>query len=155
MFENLTRHELRPICPMGIWTISGFQMKIYGIAYQRQEPRTELVEAARRVAELYLAKPTRNRTHGVGFIGIHDGRGENQIFVDRWINENELLHKVWASPVDHPEDVFETPEDFNSVCIWDLKVQCFERESWLRHVLDNPAGPNPKAYLDDCLSGRH
>ncbi len=139
--------------PLGTWEMSGFKMKVYGISYATALPREELIQAAKEAADDYLARPTTQRTHGVGFIGIHDGRGENQIFVDRWINENELMHKIWVSAVPSPGDIYPAPEDFNSVCIWDLKVQCFEREAWMRHVLANPHGQDFDGYLADTLSG--
>lgn len=153
MIENLSPHQQRPITPLGVWESTGFAMKVYGIAYNRPGPRVELIEAARAIAGEYLLLPTTQRTHGVGFIGIHDGRGENQIFIDRWINENEVLHHVWVSRIETPADVHPAPYDFNSVCIWDLKVQCHEREAWMRHVLDNPNGQDFEGYMADTLSG--
>jgi len=63
------------------------------------------------------------------------------------VNENELLHTVWVSPVDNPMALHEPAADHNSVCVWNLAVQCFEREAWMQTVLANPAGPDLKAYL--------
>jgi hypothetical protein len=105
--------------------------------------------AARRLRE----RPTRQRHYGVGFLGVHDGRGENQVFLDLWVNENELLHAYVVSPPSDPAALREPPEDHNSVCVWDLAVQAFEREAWLGHVLANPAGADVEGYLGERMNG--
>src|SRR5216684_6792251 len=50
-----------------------WRMKLYGIAYRRELPRPELLDAARRVAAETLAKETASN-YKVGFVGAHDGR---------------------------------------------------------------------------------
>lgn len=143
----------RPIRPLEVARIGGLRLKVYGIAYGRPTPRRELIDAGKAWAVQRLAeRPTRQTHYGVGFLGIHDGRGENQVFLDLWINENELLHAYVVSPPEDPAALREAPEDHNSVCVWDLAVQCHERQAWIRHVLANPSGPDFEAYLADALS---
>src|SRR6266849_3535728 len=79
-----------------------WRMKLYGIAWHRELPRPELLEAARRVAADTLAKETANN-YKVGFIGAHDGRNACFVFVDFWGNENELFHRVFLSRRNDPE----------------------------------------------------
>lgn len=130
------------------WTIDTWRFKIYGISYNRPEPRAELVCASREMVEARLREhPTRLTHYNVGFIGIHDGRGENQTFLDFWVNENELVHWYVVSPTDNPTALAEPPIDHNSVCVWDLMVQCFERQAWIDCVLSNPKGPDVDSYL--------
>lgn len=88
----------------------------------------------------------------MGFLGIHDGRGENQVFLDLWINENELLHTYVVSTLEQPAALYEAPPDHNSVCIWDLAVQAFERDAWLPHVLASPTGPDVERYLGERMN---
>ena len=133
--------------------MAGYRLKVYGISYDRPLPRAELVEAAHRVAGDHLRDhPTRHPSYGVGFLGIHDGRGENQVFLDLWVNENELLHTIWVSPTDDPARLEHPGPDSNSVCVWDLAVQGFERGAWVEHVLSRKGGPDLEAYLATRMS---
>ena len=144
----------RPIRFLELWLCGDWRLKVYGISYNRDIPRPELVEAAKRIADKYLqTNRTRHTTYGIGFLGIHDGRGENQVFLDRWANENELLHHYWISAVDRPTELVVPETDHNSVCVWELAVQCFEREAWVQTVLSNPSGPDFQGYLSRRLEG--
>ena len=141
-------YQPRPIRFLELLRENDWRVKVYGIAYDRSWPGSDLIAAARRRAIYRLRRgPTRQRAHGVGFLGIHDGKGGNQVFLDLWINDNELLHKVYRSSKGSPTRLEPVPADYNSVCVWDLYVQAFERRAWLAHVLDNPAGPDFDAYL--------
>lgn len=138
----------RPIRFLDLWDIRGVRLKVYSIAAAGGTARQALVEAARAAVEEHLRdRPTRQAHYGVGFVGVHDGRTENQVFLDRWVNDNELLHDYWVSPVDRPAMLARPGADHNSVCVWDLAVQCFERGAWLECVLADPRGPDLEAYL--------
>lgn len=150
---NLSPYQPRPIRFLDLWTVAGWRLKVYGISYNRPHPRPVLVEAARQsVAGRLSGQPTGQQHYNVGFVGIHDGRGENQVFLDLWINENELLHWFQVSPVDDPASLRDAPTDHNSVCVWDLMVQCHERQAWIDCVLANPRGPDLDAYLSRQLN---
>ncbi len=142
----------RPIRFLELLRERGWRIKVYGIADRRSYPASELLAAARAMAIRRLRRgPTRQRTHGVGFLGVHDGRGLNQVFLDLWVNDNELLHKVYVSAKQSPGRLTPAAADFNSVCVWDLYLQAFERQAWMAHVLANPEGPDLDAYLDARL----
>ncbi len=138
----------RPIRFLSPWEVGGLRLKAYSIAARGETARDELIHAARKMVEKHLReRPTRQTQYGVGFVGVHDGRTENQVFLDRWVNENELLHDYWVSDVDRPTALRPAGPDHNSVCVWDLAVQCFERQAWLECVLASPSGPDLEAYL--------
>jgi hypothetical protein len=147
-------YEPRPVRTLGVWVIEQWRLKAYGIAWERERPREELVEAARAWAARFLKEnPTRLDHYAVGFIGVHDGRGENQVFLDRWVCENELLHDYVVSPADRPTELVPAPRDHNSVCVWDMAVQWFEREAWIDCVMKRPTQPDVGAYLARRLEG--
>lgn len=149
---KLNRYEPRPVRFLELWTIHGWRLKLYGISHNRPSPRSELIETAKAITTMRLReRPTGHAHYSVGFLGIHDGRGENQIFLDFWVNENELIHWYWISTPENPADLYVPSEDHNSVCVWDLMVQCFERQAWLDCVLANPKGPDFEAYLQRRL----
>ncbi len=149
---KISPYTPRPVRFLEVWHLQDWRLKAYGISYDRPRPREELIDAARNAVERRLARhPTKLTHYNVGFVGIHDGRGENQVFLDFWVNENELVHWYVVSPSDDPTTLVEPPQDHNSVCVWDLMVQCFERQSWLECVLANPRGPDLDAYMCRCL----
>jgi hypothetical protein len=90
--------------------------------------------------------------YGVGFMGVHDGRGANFVFVDWWANEDELHHHAWLSSKEKPGALLVTgPGDFTA-CAWDLAVIAHERAAGVRHVLARAQGPDIDAYLADRLN---
>ena len=138
----------RRIHPLGVWPLAGFRIKASAILYQGETVDAALLAAAHEHAAAWLVgEPTQLAHYGVGFLGIHDGRGANQVFLDLWVNENELLHVVWISTKTDPGALVHPPPDHNAVCIWDLALQAFERDAWIACVLDNPDGPDLERYL--------
>src|SRR5262245_36051650 len=108
-------------------SIHGWRMKLYGIAWQRELPRPELLEAAKHLAAEVLVKETASN-YKVGFIGAHDGQNACFVFVDFWGNENELFHRVYLSR--ESSSLMPAKSSDSSVCVWDLHLQNFEREAW-------------------------
>lgn len=144
-------YEPRPIRFLELWEESGWRLKVYGIAFGRPLPRPELVAASKRVARRRLSESAGDqKNYGVGFLGVHDGRTANFVFVDWWAEENELHHHVYVSPVDRPEALeYVTPTGLVA-CVWDLRVLGFEREAWIDAVLKSPV-PDLEAYLQSRL----
>ena len=153
MLELHGPYQPRPIRFLELWQESGWRLKVYGIAYQRPLPRPELIEAAKAVARPHLLQATAiQRGYGVGFLGVHDGRGANFVFLDYWADENELHHHVYISPTHQPARLeYATPGGLIA-CVWDLRVLCFERQAWLQSVLANPSGPDIEQYLESRLN---
>lgn len=146
-------YDTRPIRFLERWHQSEWTLKVYGIAYGRQRPRAELVEAAKEISRLHLTGSSSNYNHyGVGFLGVHDGRGANFVFLDYWADENELHHHVYVSSSDDPTSLEEISATSLIACAWDLRVLSFEREAWVATVLANPSGPNLEAYLARTLN---
>ncbi len=145
-------YEPRPIRFLEEWEFDGWRLKVYGISYRRARPRAELVETARKLARVSLPPANEGGNYGVGYVGVHDGRGANFIFVDWWADENELHHRVYAAPSPELKDLPEITATGLSVCVWDLRVQCFERAAWLEAVLKNPHGADWEDYLGRRLN---
>ncbi len=128
-----------------------WRMKLYGIACQGEFPRPELVDAAVRVAAQVLEHETANN-YNVGFVGVHDGRGACFVFVDFWGNENELFHRVFLSRLSDPAGLRPAEATDSSVCVWDLRLQAFERDAWIKHVLSKAGEPDFDGYLGERLN---
>jgi len=147
-------YALRPVRFLDLLTLDGWRLKLYGIAYRGERPSQVLVDAAVATAQARLPRPaiTSDR-YGVGFLGVHDGRGANFVFLDWWENEDELHHVAWRSSKKEPGRLRATgPDDF-AACVWDLAVIGHERTTWIRHVLARADGPDVDAYLNDRLQG--
>ncbi len=147
-----TAYRPRRISFLELWEDRGWRMKISGIACNGLSPRTELVQAAKKVAQERIEQiPVGQDNYKVGFIGVHDGKTSNFVFVDWWADENELHHHVYVSPTDQPAQLtYATPTGL-CACVWDLSLMAFEREAWLRTILQNPSGPDLEAYLSDTM----
>lgn len=128
-------------------------MKVYGIAYEKDQPTAELIAAAKGVATQRLRQAPHALTHySIGFLGVHEGRTSNFVFVDWWANENELHHHVYVSPTNAPKNLeYMTPTGLTA-CVWDLRVMAFEREAWVEHVLKKANAPDFKGYLEQRLN---
>jgi hypothetical protein len=131
--------------------VGDWRMKLYGIAYQREFPRRELLESAKRVAAETLVEERANN-YKVGFIGAHDGRNACFVFVDFWGNENELFHRVFLSRDNDPQDLSAWKISDSSVCVWDLRLQSFERDAWIKHILKKSDAPDFDSYLQDRMN---
>jgi hypothetical protein len=90
--------------------------------------------------------------YNVGFVGAHDGRTAYVVFVDYWGNENELFHRVFLSRSGDPNALIPAKSFDSSVCVWDLRLQSFEREAWIKHVLCQASAPDFHAYLEERLN---
>jgi hypothetical protein len=133
--------------------IGGWRMKLYGISCAAGGPDPRLVASAIRLAAGVLPEPAVTPTrYGVGFMGVHEGRGSNLVFVDWWARENELHHHAWVSPEREFQHFdYVTPAGL-AACVWDLAVIGFERQAWIDAVLAAPH-PDFNRYLDAALEG--
>jgi len=92
------------------------------------------------------------RRIGIGFVGAHDGRNASFVFVDFWGNENELFHRVFLSRSNDARSLTAAKSSDSSVCVWDLRLQSFEREAWIKHVLRKLTAPDFEGYLAERLN---
>lgn len=51
-------YKARPIRFVELWEVSGWKLKVYEIAFQRQRPRPELVRAAKEVVRQRVSSVT-------------------------------------------------------------------------------------------------
>lgn len=146
-------YETRPIRFIGIWEFDAWRMKVYGIAYANSTPQSRLVDAVQPVARQRLTRADNEiHHHGVGFIGIHEGKTGNFVFVSCWANENELYHHIYTSSPEQPEQLIDMTSTGLTACTWDLRVLCFERDAWVERVLKQYPHPDIDGYLETTLN---
>jgi len=142
----------RTVRPIDLWAVGPFRLKVYEISYSGLPLSSQLRTAAKAVVEARIRESAEKTNHyGVGFVGVHEGKTGSFVFVDWWANENELHHHVYVSPMAQPQALrHETPSGV-SACVWDLQVQCFERQAWVDHVLKRHDAPDVEGYLATSL----
>ena len=148
-------YAARPVRVSGIERHAGWTLKIYEITYNGDPLDPRLGQAALVTVRERLPSPAvTDDRYGIGFVGVHQGRGGNFVFVDWWARENELHHHVWFSDSDTPGQLRPAGPDDPIACCWDLSVICHERAAWVRHVLTRYEEPDVEGYLADRLDGR-
>jgi hypothetical protein len=76
-------YTLRSVRFLDLLTFDGWRVKLYGIAYRAERPGQALVDAAVAAARERLPRPAvTDDRYGIGFVGAHQGRGGNFVFVD-------------------------------------------------------------------------
>lgn len=141
-------YAARTIRFLELWEDSGWRVKVYGIAYVEGAPSPALVETARGLARGCLPSPAMGAgRYGVGFMGVHEGRDGNLVFVDWWADGNELHHHVYTAPDRAPLEFVDVTGTGLAACVWDLAVIGFERNAWISSVLVDPDETGLDAYL--------
>lgn len=153
MIKLPEKYKKRAIRFLELWENSDWLLKIYGIAYEGEFPREGLIHKAKEIAKKHLPQEITDRQYGVGFIGIHDGRGGSVIFIDWWSDENELNHHIYVASHENPDEYTYLTPNGSIACVWDLKLLSFERDAWINCVLNNPEGhPSIEKYLATQLN---
>jgi hypothetical protein len=141
-------YAARTIRFLDVWEDAGWRLKRYGIAYAEGGPAPALVDVAQSLARRCLPRPAVGEgRYGVGFMGVHEGRGANLVFVDWWADGNELHHHVFTASGDAPLDFSDVTGSGLAACVWDLAVIGFERDAWVATVMIDPDESGLEAYL--------
>jgi hypothetical protein len=144
-----TPYRTRAIRFLGVEEVGDWRLKLYGVAARGEEPRPELIEAAR--AALPGALPPDG--DGLGFAIVHEAREFCFVLVDWWENENEVHQRILGAPLDDPAAL--GPLETTGIgCVWELAVTDFERRAWLEHILAREGGPDVEAYLGASFDAR-
>lgn len=144
-------YQPRPVRFLELWETQGWRLKVYGIAYRGERPREALAARARTITRDCLP-PAGDNNYGVGFIGIHEGRDSNFIFVDWWANENELYHRAYVALGTDPDTFRNQSHSGLMACVWDLSVLAYERQAWIDCVLRQSSAPDVEGYLSKHMN---
>lgn len=150
------RHGYHPrrVRFLELWESVGWRIKLYHIALGEKGVRGELVEAAKAMARGRLPSPAViPGRFGVGFMGIHEGRGSNLVFLDWWADENELRHHVFISYPEAPAALVDVTSTSLSGCVWDLGLVAYERDAWVETALSAAGTPELERYLARRFQG--
>lgn len=137
----------RAIRPLGVRTIYGWRLKVYGVLYGSAPLHRAVYEDGLAVAGRELPQPPASRGRsGVGFVIFNQGRGVRFLVLNWWDRENELFNRLMVRGMVE-DDLWVWARGGEVGCVWDLQVSCFEREAWVDEVLRKPEAPDVDAYL--------
>jgi hypothetical protein len=128
------RYRPRFIRFMDLWTIGEWRLKVYQITRYPGDLPAALHDAAIHLVPSCLPAVSPD-CYGVGFVGVHAGRGASVVFVCWWSHENELHHRLYLSAPHDPVSMRPAADSDMTACVWDLALMAFEREAWIRSVL--------------------
>ena len=152
-FDPPLRHTRRLISDLGVHSAKRWRFKLYGIAGEGPAVSQVLVERGKSIAAESLPSPAvTSARYGVGFVIVHEAHAFNTVVVDWWEQVNELRHHVFRAAPGRAEAFDEITSSGEAVCVWELRIQAFEREAWLRCVLENAEDPDLDAYLVQRLT---
>lgn len=136
----------RPRAAGPVLEVDGWRLKSYGIARDGRIvlPRHEDEVVAMAGGVLPDPDPEGGRP-GVGWLILHRGADVDYAVLGWWDRENEMPVRVW---VREDSGAWRGARDGESFCVWDLEIIAWERNAWVRHVLDGARG-DVGAYLDD------
>lgn len=145
----------REIKFLRLWKCKNWTFKIYGITHPaRLMPKDNslLIKAGLELTQQLINKVDRNEHYGAGFLIIHQGLSANFLLVDWWTDENVLHHDLYISKLDAPLDFVNINLSGWMACVWEMRVQSFESNAWVSHVLD-VSSPDFDAYFRQQLNG--
>ena len=136
---------------LGIWQMSNWTMKVYGIAAETPQQDSlldrELIRKARDYVETSLGRMNGTEHYSTGFVILHHGSGAKSLLTQWWTNECVCMQHVAQSAYSGPPHFVEAKSDLMA-CAYELVPIDFERRAWISTVM---AGKSMKEYLDAWL----
>jgi hypothetical protein len=150
MIEGLIEpYRARRTWPIGIETILGWQLKVYGITPDGADIPSKVCSAAFGYVRDNVAWPV-EEVPKYGFITIHTGEENVWLLVDLWVNDI-MRHFLFCAPLATPTEFGPPPPGGLCACVWELEVTKHERDAWVRHYLSCPQTPDFSGYLSDTI----
>lgn len=156
MIKLNSTYKTRPVRFLNLAEHAGWRIKVYGIRFtedgSEERPDPTIIKLAQRAMLEQLPQPAvADSRYGVGFLIIHQGQHRNWLLLDWWYDQEILKQLLFSSPLDAPDQVTRAESDLLA-CTWELAVHGFESQAWIDTVLNNPAGPDIEAYLQQRLN---
>jgi hypothetical protein len=145
-------YKARPIRFLEVHSHQGWLVKIYSISAHHEFVSPENVREAKENLTEWLAKSQLNNleTYQIANLIIHEAREGCFAVINWWIDDNMLQHFVYFK---NQSTTFQPYSNQGVVtCVWELAVLWFERNAWVKHILENNQHPNFQAYLAEQLN---
>ncbi|MFB5663703.1 hypothetical protein [Alteribacillus sp. HJP-4] len=139
-------YKKRPIRCLEIWEYDKWKMKLYSISCNKEKISKIVVDTTKRITEQDILE-SKNNSYKLGFSIAHQAREAVFILVNWWIKDNMLRSHIYRSPLHSPEKIINVTSTGESMCIWEIYVLNFERNAWVKHVLQNQSKESISNYL--------
>ncbi|MDQ0600374.1 hypothetical protein QF037_004719 [Streptomyces canus] len=145
-------HHARVVRPLGTHEVAGHLVKAYGIEAPGRQ--VEGVGAGLAVAEAHLGSAGLRGSLGVAVLLVHAGGDGDYVLVHTWIEGDMSDLAVFVGPVGEPEGLRPGRQGL-APCVWEAAVLAYERDAWVRHVLDGDGeiGARLAAWSAEVLEG--
>lgn len=144
-------YQTRPVRFLELLEYGGWRLKVYGISATGEFPNSDLVEQARGIARAHLPKEAiTDQQYGVGFVIVHEGAVGDYVFVDWWWANDIVQHHLFGAKKGGGFE-YRQPEGAG-FCVWELAVIWFEREAWVKHILQKAKSPDLEGYLNERMN---
>ena len=147
---NSLTYEPRAVDFHGVLQVHDYRFKIYTIrALGRTAATLPPEQNLRRMLEVGLLDLASEPDHKVGFAILHWGGDGDYLLVNTWQDANMLRSSVlrvdvWDS--DPPRLTSLAPQRIVA-CVWELQIHKFERDAWVREVLEK----RPDSLAEEVL----
>lgn len=149
--DDLPAYKPRFIRCRGVWSVKGWSIKTYMTSAYEDRIATDFQDAAKALISSNLTSIEAVAPHHrLGFMIVTHGTLGNWVMLDWW-SGILLYQRIYRAQQNDPWRFVDAPRDLIQ-CIWELRVTAFERQAWIDHMLANPNGPNPSAYLGAQLN---
>ncbi|MFM9984263.1 MAG: hypothetical protein ACKVOK_03475 [Flavobacteriales bacterium] len=153
--SSLPPYKPRSIRFLGIEKHDAWSVKVYSISNRREYISSDTLKEIRAHIPLWfeLARKQTEHTYAVATLIAHEGREGNFAILSWWTEENMLRLYAYLAKTENTGK-YELISDKGIVtCIWEMAVLWFERNAWVKFVLQDPDNPNSiHNYLEQHLN---
>jgi hypothetical protein len=147
-------YKNRPVRFIELYRYADWQIKIYSISVKSEFVSDDKIQFAKQCLPGWLSNVSNCpfETYKVATLILHEGKEGNFAIISWWVDENMLQLYAYLATNETP-DIYELISDKGTVsCVWEMAVLWFERNAWVRHVLEKAHCPDMNAYLMDHLN---
>jgi hypothetical protein len=151
---HLTAYKKRPIRFMEIIRHEDWQIKLYSVSEKNKLVSMQSVEYAKYYLTGWLSnsKYYPLTTYRIATLILHEGKEGCFAIINWWIDENMLQQFVYLATPAYPSEFKLLSDKGIITCVWEMAVLWFERNAWVKHVLEKSTNPDFEAYLAENLN---
>lgn len=131
------------------WTI-----KTYSICKNKEMVDKSILELAKSNIKKWLKNAGNYplNTYNIATLILHECKEGCFAIINWWIDENMLQTHVYLLEKNKPKLFKKYSHKGIFTCVWELEVLWFERNNWIKYVLQNASTPDYKSYLQQQLN---
>lgn len=159
---NTMSYQPRLAQPYPVLSVNDRKFKVYGLfaAPEKAACFPNEDELATRIGAM-MGAPSGPADHGLGFAILHLARDGDYLLLSQWVDANMLEHRVYKCVIDNCKltNVESLAETGIVACVWELEIMKFERDAWVRTMLNaspeavRPGTDDVQAYLQSTFTG--